>query len=699
MNAMQILSSQPWVERLGWTLVHFLWQGLSIAVLYAAARRGHGAHVEPERAIPARLRGTGSHDGRSARDLGADAAVGRKSGRRLSHPKHSPGRFRRRPTPPPHVARFRPRHGVRRAAGTVPAVGRDGLARRRGGVLGAAGGRLGGCRAHAVDAGPACAAGMAGDPEETRRADWSLSSRAVAGLRAGAGADGGRLAASGGAGAGGGARRSACRSIWRRCCCMSWRTSGGTIIWSTFCRASPKLCCSTTPRSGGCRGTFAPSANCAATMWPSRSAAMRSRMRARWRSWNRTARRISVPRLPPMVDLCPTASPGCWASRGRPSAPVWDRASSRSLFCWWPRHTDCSASPTRIPRFRRRRSNEILLTGVSPPITRWASAIDPAAGCAVTNASLMLLIQFAYAVHDSPHSLPLPASQVVGGPAWINSEGYDIEAKPEGNTDPKQHVADAANAPGRPVQADAPPGDERSPCLRFDGGEETASNCRPPKEAGCVSFPPGTPPRHVPGKVDCGYVAGPCSWSPLGCGMEGSKVHMADLIRELALILDRPVVDKTGFTGEFDLNLSFTPDEALMGLPGFGGPGDPARYQAPDRPQPPKHLRRTGGTARAEARAGQGPGRSSRHRSRGEAHRELAARGEEHGAGKAVTGTEIPLGACSVFSKLPARNFGAHRFSDSTGRIHTNRHPSNCDRVDRSTHHIKEARPVEKEQS
>jgi hypothetical protein len=45
----------------------------------------------------------------------------------------------------------------------------------------------------------------------------------------------------------------------------------------------------------------------------------------------------------------------------------------------------------------------------------------------------MLLIQFAYANHDNPmsgHSLPLPASQVVGGPAWINSEGYDIEAKP-----------------------------------------------------------------------------------------------------------------------------------------------------------------------------------------------------------------------------------------------------------------------------
>jgi hypothetical protein len=39
MNAMQILASQPWVERLGMTLLHFLWQGLVIAILYAAARR------------------------------------------------------------------------------------------------------------------------------------------------------------------------------------------------------------------------------------------------------------------------------------------------------------------------------------------------------------------------------------------------------------------------------------------------------------------------------------------------------------------------------------------------------------------------------------------------------------------------------------------------------------------------------------
>jgi hypothetical protein len=47
MNLIRALSSQQWVERLGWTLVHFLWQGLSIAALYAAARRGIAGKAGP----------------------------------------------------------------------------------------------------------------------------------------------------------------------------------------------------------------------------------------------------------------------------------------------------------------------------------------------------------------------------------------------------------------------------------------------------------------------------------------------------------------------------------------------------------------------------------------------------------------------------------------------------------------------------
>ena len=43
---------------------------------------------------------------------------------------------------------------------------------------------------------------------------------------------------------------------------------------------------------------------------------------------------------------------------------------------------------------------------------------------------------------------------------------------------------------------------------------------------------------------------------------------MTELIRVLSNVLGRTVVDKTGFTGTFDVHLEFTPDESLGGLPG-----------------------------------------------------------------------------------------------------------------------------------
>lgn len=61
MNAVQLLSLQPWVERLGWTL-------------------SFGPHGDPASALPRRPCGTGGHDGRSPGHVGADAPVLRASG-------------------------------------------------------------------------------------------------------------------------------------------------------------------------------------------------------------------------------------------------------------------------------------------------------------------------------------------------------------------------------------------------------------------------------------------------------------------------------------------------------------------------------------------------------------------------------------------------------------------------------------------
>ncbi len=47
MIASSFFPSQPWVERLGWTLLHFLWQGVLIAKVFAAARSLGGRSLGP----------------------------------------------------------------------------------------------------------------------------------------------------------------------------------------------------------------------------------------------------------------------------------------------------------------------------------------------------------------------------------------------------------------------------------------------------------------------------------------------------------------------------------------------------------------------------------------------------------------------------------------------------------------------------
>ncbi len=57
---------QPWVERLGWTLLHFLWQGVLMAKLFAAVRAFGGEALSPARPLQdgvriARGDGVGAH--------------------------------------------------------------------------------------------------------------------------------------------------------------------------------------------------------------------------------------------------------------------------------------------------------------------------------------------------------------------------------------------------------------------------------------------------------------------------------------------------------------------------------------------------------------------------------------------------------------------------------------------------------------
>ena len=104
MNAIQILSSQPWVERLGWTLVHFLWQGSLIAALYAGARKAVNRISSPNTRYLLACAALASYDGRSTHHVDPHGTVRRHCGLRVSHPQCSPSLFcDRAPLP------FRPR--------------------------------------------------------------------------------------------------------------------------------------------------------------------------------------------------------------------------------------------------------------------------------------------------------------------------------------------------------------------------------------------------------------------------------------------------------------------------------------------------------------------------------------------------------------------------------------------------------------
>jgi uncharacterized protein (TIGR03435 family) len=189
---------------------------------------------------------------------------------------------------------------------------------------------------------------------------------------------------------------------------------------------------------------------------------------------------------------------------------------------------------------------------------------QPGGRLVATGTSVKLLIQFAYGPHDSPHSLPLPASQVVGGPDWIDSFGYDIEARAATAATPDEVwlmlqtlLADRFHL--------ALHRETRQMPLYVLSAAASGPKLPAAKPAECVSFPPGTRPRPVPGKVDCGYV--PVLSESGALRMTGSRLRMADLIRELTAVLGRPGLDRTGFTREFDLDLRFAASEALAGLP------------------------------------------------------------------------------------------------------------------------------------
>jgi uncharacterized protein (TIGR03435 family) len=207
------------------------------------------------------------------------------------------------------------------------------------------------------------------------------------------------------------------------------------------------------------------------------------------------------------------------------------------------------------------------VASVKPSFNRSVQNVRPLPGRLTADATLQILIQYAYGVQPF---------QVVGAPAWMQSGRYQIEAKADGNAnrarmflmlqsllEDRFQLRTHRDTRDLPVYA----------LVAAKGGFRLP----PPKEGGCVDSTEDASPEWAgagrmaaPGEVEpatvlCGSAG--VSLNTAGARIQGGKVAMPELVRMLSRVLGRSVIDRTGFTGLFDLQLDFVADETTPAMP------------------------------------------------------------------------------------------------------------------------------------
>jgi uncharacterized protein (TIGR03435 family) len=195
-----------------------------------------------------------------------------------------------------------------------------------------------------------------------------------------------------------------------------------------------------------------------------------------------------------------------------------------------------------------------------------------------TNVPLRELISAAYGTPQ-----PLPAFQITGGPKWIETDRFDIVAKAPGDPQPgpngpppgmfamlrtlladrfqlilHRETKDMAIYALVLARADGKLGPQLKPATTDCAAMMAAARGRG-----------GAPPPPAPGERM------PCGMRMFPGNLSGGSSPMAQLTNVLARFVNRTVVDQTGLTGNYDLDLQWTPDQMPQGR-GDPPPGAPA---------------------------------------------------------------------------------------------------------------------------
>jgi uncharacterized protein (TIGR03435 family) len=204
---------------------------------------------------------------------------------------------------------------------------------------------------------------------------------------------------------------------------------------------------------------------------------------------------------------------------------------------------------------------------------------SPGGRFTVKNVPLRMLIRIAYKIDDS---------QIIGGPAWINSERWDIEA--EASSSPHEDLAKMSEA-----QREAFMEQQR---LRLQSLLEDRFQLKIHREKRerpvyALVIAKGGPKLKESTAVPGGPQTGPSGLKPRQMRMSMSRgqvtaygVPVSALAEQLSNQLGRPVLDETGLKGNYDFTLQWTPDESqgqMFRVPEEG-------QQAGGNPPPPEAV-------------------------------------------------------------------------------------------------------------
>jgi uncharacterized protein (TIGR03435 family) len=213
------------------------------------------------------------------------------------------------------------------------------------------------------------------------------------------------------------------------------------------------------------------------------------------------------------------------------------------------------AQPAARPQF--------AVASVKPSTDPGFQRVRPLPGRLSADASVRMLMQNAYGKQPF---------QIVNAPDWR----YAIEAKADGDAAPAQLFLMLQSLLEERFDLKFHHESRELPVYALTsvrGGPKLPA----PKEGACLAVNPADAPTewaggrmHPPGdgplpKFRCGSVG--IALQPSGARMQGGNVLMPELVRTLSLALGRVVIDKTGFTAPFDVQLDFITDATTSAMP------------------------------------------------------------------------------------------------------------------------------------